>query len=83
MVHFCPGIAGDGRWSENWPNSPPPTLEPQPRVFTNVCLVFGLVWFGVWCLVFSPMFALSEQINVDPIINYILPKAKPNYLLFD
>jgi len=29
------------------------------------------------------MFALSEQINVDPIINYILPKAKPNYLLFD
>ena len=34
-------------------------------------------------LVFSPMFALSEQINVDPIINYILPKAKPNYLLFD
>jgi len=45
--------------------------------------VFGLVWFGVWCLVFSPMFALSEQINVDPIINYILPKAKPNYLLFD
>ena len=50
MVHFCPGIAGDGCWLENWPNSPPPTLEPQPRVFTNVCL--------------------SEQINVDPIINW-------------
>ena len=46
--------------------------------------MFACVWFGlVWCFVFSPMFALSEQINVDPIINYILPKAKPNYLLFD
>ena len=81
-VHWrvCPLSAVDGLLVENWPSSSHQRGPTTPHIIqswssSNFPSPSNQLVF--WC---SPMFALSEQINVDPIINYIVRRA--NQIIF-
>ena len=81
-VHWrvCPLSAVDGLLVENWPSSSHqrgPTTPHIIRSWFSSNFPFPPNQLVFWC---SPMFALSEQINVDPIINYIVRRA--NQIIF-